>query len=226
MKIGFIKNAFGNMPHAVATEADGKIEVKSITEFGKSIINNFDFDKDNISSTLPEGFVFTGFTEKAIPAEFEQSPDHVKTKSLAYSCSFTAEQIGKKSAVSNISINKFTNSADKLNAISFKASAFKSSSRRGEFLARISSKKILFDQRLARVSNNPKFAFSHLEEEGLKSYFSDGFMRKTAQKTTLNRRAARRARVLSSMNEEEKSKPKKNILSRINTARKDVKNGR
>lgn len=223
MRIGFVKDAFGGMPHVMATDNDGRIEVKSITEYGKSIVNDFRFDSDNISATIPDGFVFTGFFEKSSVSGIGDNERKIRQKSFAYTGSFTSNSTIKARAVSGVLIAKFSGSLNKLNAIAFKAAVFKNSAKRGDFLSRINKGKVLFDERLARVSTNPKFSFSHIEEEIIRDLFGDGFIRKTAEKTKVNRRTARRARLLDNLNDKDKNK---NILSRINKARKDVKNGK
>jgi hypothetical protein len=226
MKIGFVKDAFGGMPHVMATEQNGNIQVKSITEFGKSIINDFDFDSNNISTTIPDGFMFTGFFEKTGKEEAVSSEKKLRQKSFAYAGFFHEKSLSNQKNVSSILINKFSNSVDKINVIAFKAAAFKTSSRRSEFLNRINTGKVLFDQRLGRIVQNPKFSFSHVEEEILRDSFGDGFIRKTAEKTKAKRRLSRRARLLSNLNNEDSYGLGKTTLSRINKARKDVKNGR
>lgn len=226
MKIGFVKDAFGGVPHVMATENDGHIEVKSITEYGKSIINDFDFDSKNISRTIPDGFIFTGFFEKTSASSESKTETKLREKSFSYVGSFESQMPTKGRTVSNAVISKFSTSVNKLNAVAFKASAFKNSTKRSEFLNRINSGKVLFDQRLARIAKNPKFAFSHVEEEIIRDSFGDGFIRKAAEKGKSNRRVSRRARVLANLNDEKSSSTKKNILLRIDKARKDVKNGR
>lgn len=226
MKIGFVKDAFGGMPHVMATEQNGKVQVKSITEFGKSIINDFDFDSSNISATIPDGFMFTGFFEKVGTEENLSSEKKVRQKSFIYSGSFSEKSLRKEKTVSSVLMNRFSNSIDKINVIAFKAAAFKNSSKKSEFLNRINTGKVLFDQRLGRVVQNPKFSFSHVEEEILRDSFGDGFIRKTAEKTKAKRRVSRRARLLSNLNNEDTSASNKTTLSRIEKARKDVKNGR
>ena len=226
MKIGFVKDAFGGMPHVMATEQNGNIKVKSITEFGKSIINDFDFDSNNISMTIPDGFMFTGFFEKTGKEELSNSEKKLRQKSFVYSGSFNEKSLQKENTVSSVLINRFSNSINKINVIAFKAATFKNSSKRSEFLNRINTGKVLFDQRLGRIVQNPKFSFSHVEEEILRDSFGDGFIRKTAEKTKAKRRVSRRARILSNLNDVDDSGSNKTILSRIDKARKDVKNGR
>lgn len=226
MKIGFVKDAFGGMPHVMATEQNGNVQVKSITEFGKSIINDFDFDSNNISMTIPDGFMFTGFFEKTGKEESSISEKKLRQKSFVYSGSFNEKSSQKEKTVSSALINKFSSSIDRINVIAFKAAAFKNSSKRSEFLNRINTGKVLFDQRLGRIVQNPKFSFSHVEEEILRDSFGDSFIRKTAEKTKAKRRVSRRARLLSNLNDEDASGSNKTTLSRIEKARKDVKNGR
>jgi hypothetical protein len=226
MKIGFVKDAFGGMPHVMATEQNGNIQVKSITEFGKSIINDFDFDSNNISTTIPDGFMFTGFFDKTGKEETLSSEKKLRQKSFVYAGFFHEKSLSNQKNVSSILINKFSNSVDKINAIAFKAAAFKTSSRRSEFLNRVNTGKVLFDQPLGRIVQNPKFSFSHVEEEILRDSFGDGFIRKTAKKTKAKRRLSRRARLLSNLNNEDSYGSGKTTLSRIDKARKDVKNGR
>lgn len=226
MKIGFVKDAFGGIPHVMATEENGRIEVKSITEYGKSIINDFDFDSKNISTTIPDGFIFTGFFEKSTIEQESKQEQKFREKSFSYVGSFETQTPTRNSTVSSTAISKFSSSINRINAIAFKASAFKNSTKRSEFLNRINNGKVLFDERLARIAKNPKFSFSHVEEEIVRDSFGDGFIRKTAEKPKGNRRVARRARVLTDLNDEKNLNTKKTILSRIDKARKDIKNGR
>lgn len=226
MRIGFVKDAFGGMPHVMATDNDGSIEVKSITEYGKSIVNDLKFDPDKISTTIPDGFIFTGFFEKNGVEKSANSEKKFREKSFLYVDSFGRKSPSKSNNISNALIAKFSNSADKINAVVFKAAAFKNSAKRGELLNRINSGKVLFDQRMARVKQNPKFSFSHIEEEIIRDSFGDGFIRKTAQKTKTKRRVARRASVLMKLNENQNAGTENNIMSRMDKARKDVKNGR
>lgn len=226
MRIGFVKDAFGGVPHVMATDNNGRIEVKSITEYGKSIINDFNFDSADISKTIPDGFMFTGFFEKNGVEESVKPEKKFREKSFLYVDSFGKKSPSRKHNISNALIAKFSNSTDKINAVMFKAAAFKNSAKRSELLNRINSGKVLFDQRIARVKQNPKFSFSHIEEEIIRDSFGDGFIRKTAQKTKTKRRVARRASALMKLNDNQDAGIEKNILLRMDKARKDVKNGR
>ena len=230
MKIGFVKDAFGGMPHVMATIDNGRVEVKSITEFGKSIIADFDFDRENIARTIPVGFVFTGFVEKAISAQDSQIEVQTRQKSYTYSDSTRVAKAGGRISAANTSLSKFKNSGDKINAIAFKAKIFNTSSRRGEFFQRITSGKVLFNQRLAKISLNPKFAFSHVEHEAVRDSFGDGFIRKAADKdygrAGENRRVLRRSRALTNLGGEETAFNGKSVLSRMDMARKDIKHAR
>lgn len=226
MKIGFVKDAFGGIPHLIATNNDGNIEVKSITEYGKSIINNFDFDINNISQTVPDGFIFTGFFEKNLQNESTEIEKKITKKSFAYSGSLSKNVTKTKIFATNTLINRFSNPINKVNVIDFKAAAFKNSNKKSDFLNRVNLGKVIFDQRLARIGINPKFSFSHVEEEILRDSYGDGFIRKTVEKMHKNRRVSRRLRSLSSIEEIEISPTKNSVISRIDKARKDVKNGK
>lgn len=230
MAIGFIKDAFSGIPHVMASTDGNEIKLKSITEFGKSIISDFNFDKNDIAHTVPIGFMFTGF----ISEKQEISPKKIVTidaaKNLVHAGSTKNILVRSKVNAIDLEINKFKNSLNKLNAVAFKASAFKTSQRKSEFIRRAKSGKVIFNERLSQIEINPKFVFSHIEKELLTNEFSQGFMRKTADriapKKGTNRRVMRRAKILTEITSESAPKKKKPISERIDKARKQVKYGR
>jgi hypothetical protein len=80
------------------------------------------------------------------------------------------------------------------------------------------SKVMISETNLVKITlGNPKELDLHV---------LDGFIRKTAKKTKAKRRVSRRARLLSNLNNEDSYGSGKTTLSRIDKARKDVKNGR
>lgn len=227
MKIGFIKDAFGGIPHVMATMSGDEIELKTITEFGKSIVSDFDFDVKDIANTIPVGFMFTGFIGEK--AENNVAP-HVSSKTFSYVGSVKENFVPNPRNAIGVSISKFSNTIDKINAVSFKASAFKTATRKSEFQRRINSGKVIFDEQLRKTALNPKFAFSHVENELLHGSFSEGFIRRTAEKTAKpkaeKRRAARRSRALEELSSGDEKTKKMSFLARIEKAKKEVKNGR
>jgi hypothetical protein len=230
MKIGFVKDAFSGMPHVMASKNGDKIEVKSITEYGKSIVADFDFDVKDISNTIPVGFIFTGFVSQSNKTDDLKIEKIVNKKDLKLSESFKSYSSKKKPNPTSVAINKFSVAMDKINAIEFKATAFKNSTKKSEFLRRINSKKVLFDERIRAIAKNPKFVFSEVEKDLIQSEFTNGFIRKAANKTTSskpkNRRMSRRAEALESLSSESEMNPKSRIALRMQKARRDVKRGR
>jgi hypothetical protein len=230
MKIGFVKDAFSGMPHVMASKNGEKIEVKSITEYGKSIVADFNFDVKNISNTIPVGFIFTGFVSQPHETDDLRIEKIVAKKDLRLSGSFKNDSSNKKPNATSVAISKFSVAIDKINAVEFKATAFKNSTKKSEFLRRINSKKVLFDERLRTIVKNPRFAFSEVEKDLIHSQFTDGFIRKAADKDMSkkpkNRRMSRRAEALENLSSESEMNPKSRIALRMQKARKDVKRGR
>lgn len=229
MKAGFIKDAFSGMPHVMAFLEHDDVKLKSITEFGKSIITDFNFNKKDISNTIPVGFIFTGFITES-DSEKVETKINAKNDKLAYVSSQKNVILRSKINARDTNIKKFNSAIDKLNAISFKAEAFRHSTKKSEFLRRVNSGKVVFDECFAKIDINPKFAFSHVEKELISNTFGSGFIRKSADKDMMrgpkNRRVLRRARVLTDLSKESQPKSKNNISVRIENARKQVKNGR
>jgi hypothetical protein len=230
VKIGFIKDAFSGMPHVMASTDGNKVEVKSITEYGKSIISDFNFDVKNISNTIPVGFVFTGFVSEKTNNDLVNTENVASQKSFTFSSSIKNSFTEKKPNITGVSINRFKNILDKANAVEFKVSAFKNATRKSEFLRRVGSGKVIFNQQLRKVYANPKFAFSEVEEDLIRGAFTEGFIRKSADKTAAvkpkNRRTARRAETLEMLSSGSKPKQKETLISRMQKAKRDVKNGR
>jgi hypothetical protein len=230
MKIGFIKDVFSGMPHVVASMENEVIHVKSITEFGKSIIEDFDFDKKDIGATVPVGCVFTGFFADNNTLQVLQKETRVKQENFAYVGKSIKGTSRRKINAIGLEMNKFTNGINKINVIAFKAESFKNSVRRSTFIRRIHSGKIIFNEKMGRIELNPKFAFSGIEKEILNSSFGKSFIRKSADKQIMQssdkRRVARRAKVLLELSGGERSHEKQQISERIDKARRQVKNGK
>lgn len=230
MKIGFIKDVFSGMPHVMASMENEVIHVKSITEFGKSIIDEFDFDEKNISANVPVGCVFTGFFADKNNLQVPEKETQVKQENFAYAGKSINDISHRKINAIGLEMNKFTNSTNKINAIAFKAESFKNSVRRSNFIRRMHSGKIIFNEKMGRIELNPKFAFSSIEKEVLNSSFGKSFIRKSADKEIMQssdkRRVARRAKVLLGLAGGDRSHEKQQISERIDKARRQVKNGK
>lgn len=230
MKIGFIKDVFGSVPHVAAFDNEGTIEVKSITSFGERIVSDPRFNTNNIKSSLPDGFVFTGFFEKADDTDAGESN---KIKKVANHRFVGSTRIGssvKNSYVITGSISEFKNAINKLNAIAFKAAKFKNLTKRGELLRRLDSQKTNIDLRSRRLSSNKKNLFSDIQENQIKADFGDGFVRKSVQKISISvpsgRRAERRSKALSEMASQSRVNRKSPLYLRIEKTREEVRHGR
>lgn len=230
MKIGFIKDVFSGMPHVVASMENEVVHVKSITEFGKSIIEDFDFDEKNISATVPVGCVFTGFFADKNNLQVPEKETRVKQENFTYAGKSINDISLRKINAIGLEMKKFTNSINKINVIAFKAESFKNSLRRSTFIRKTHGGKIIFNQKIGRIELNPKFAFSGIEKEILNSSFGKSFIRKSADKQIMQssdkRRVARRAKVLLELSGGERSHEKQQISERIDKARRQVKNGK
>lgn len=230
MKIGFIKDVFGSVPHVAAFDNEGTIEVKSITSFGERIVTDPRFDKLNIKKSLPDGFVFTGFFQKSDESSsFEQG----KTENNIYQCFAGSRRIGssvKGLKVLTLSISDFKDATNKLNAVAFKASKFKNLTKRGELSRRLDSQKTNIDLRSRKLFSNKKNLFSEIQEKQIRADFGDGFVRKSVQKlsidTPLCRRTERRSKVLAEMASQSRVNRQSPLYLRIEKTREEVLHGR
>lgn len=228
MKVGFVKDAFRGMPHVMATISNNEIQVKSITEFGKSIISETSFRANDIANTIPAGFVFTGFSEKSVVLDSETKIAAVDTPVFSYSGSVSNVVSNQKLRASSLSLSKFAKPHAKINAVAFKAGAFKNSSKKSELLRKIASGKVIFNDSLGKVLVNSKNPLGHIEYDLIKSSFSDSFIRKTVEKTftfTTSRRAARRAKALLG-DRSPRTATGEPLMARVSVARKQIRHGR
>jgi hypothetical protein len=230
MKIGFIKDVFGGMPHVVATSNNEKIQVKAITEYGKSIVSDFNFDVYNIKSTVPDGFLFTGFFENSEIVEDEPVSKAIEKKSYRYISTVKNERSSNRDPIENTPIRSFSSAVNKLNAISFKTSNFKNLKKKSEFKRRIKSGKVFFDEKSRAVKSHPKAQFGQIETELIYGQFGQGFIRKTANRktaeTSSSRRLARRAKTLESITRESMASQKESISARVSYTRNEIKHAR
>lgn len=229
MKIGFVKEVFGSVPHIAAFENNGKIEVKSITSFGETIINDFDFDKQNIGSSIPAGFMFTGFFENPESSSEKQIAKSQPLGSLVFSKSVVKNTTSSKSPIFGIGISKFKHSSNKVNAVSFKASRFRNLTKRGELVRRIDGRKTALDSRLRKITSNRNNEFSEIAEIQMRADFTDGFIRKSFEKIALDkkvsRRIDRRSKTLENLASTSRVDRNSTLSLRIERTRKEVKRG-
>lgn len=230
MKIGFIKDVFGGMPHVMATSNNEKIQVKAITEYGKSIVFDFNFDAYNIKSTMPDGFIFTGFFENSEMVEHEPASKAVEKKSYRYVATVKNNRGSNRDPIENTPIRAFSSVVNKLNAISFKTSNFKNLKKKSEFKRRIKSGKVFFDEKSRALKSHPKAQFGQIETELIYGQFGQGFIRRTAKRKTADisssRRLSRRAKTLENITRESMAGKKESISAQVSYARNEIKNAR
>jgi hypothetical protein len=230
MKIGFIKDVFGGMPHVMATSNNEKIQVKAITEYGKSIVSDFKFDIHDIKSTVPDGFIFTGFFENSKTTEDEPVSKTIEKKSYRYVATVNNSKNSNQDPIENTPIRAFSSAINKLNAISFKTSNFKNLKKRSEFKRRIKSGKVFFDEKSRAIKSHPKAQFGKIETELIYGQFGQGFIRRTAKRktadTSSSRRLARRTKTLESITRESMTGQKESISALVSHARNEIKNAR
>lgn len=230
MKIGFVKDVFGGMPHVMATSNNEKIQVKAITEYGKSIVSNFNFDVHNIKSTVPDGFIFTGFFENGESEEEQPVTAVIEKKSYRYVATVKNDTKSNRDPIEDAPIRSFSSVVNKLNAISFKTSNFKKLNKKSEFKRRIKSGKVFFDEKSRSIKSHPKSQFGKIETELIYGQFGQGFIRRAAERksadTFLGRRLSRRAKTLESITRESMNNESDSISTRVVHARNEIRHAR
>lgn len=230
MKIGFIKDVFGRMPHVMATSNNNKIQVKAITEYGKSIVSDFNFDVQDIKSTIPDGFIFTGFFENGESEEDKPAAVVIEKKSYRYVNTVTNDRNLNRDPIENAPIKSFSSIVNKLNAISFKTSNFRNLKKKSELKRRIKSGKVFFDEKSRSVKSHPKAKFGKIEAELIYGQFGQGFIRRTAERktadTSLGRRLLRRANTLENITRKSNPHEADSISTRFFYARNEIRNAR
>ena len=230
MKIGFVKDVFGGMPHVMATSRDKKIEVKAITEYGKSIVSDFNFDVYDIKSTVPDGFIFTGFFENGESEEVQPAVSVVEKKSYRYVATVKNDRSSNSESIEDMPIRAFSSVINKLNAISFKTSNFKKLNKKSEFKRRIKSGKVFFDEESRSIKSHPKARFGKIETDLIYGQFGQGFIRRAAGRKTADtpssRRLVRRTKTLGNITRESMSSKSDSISARVVHARNEIRHAR
>lgn len=62
-KISMVKDVFSNTPHIIAISENDVVKMKALSEFGKSIMEDFNYEDGYSAAQTPDGFVKTEFKE-------------------------------------------------------------------------------------------------------------------------------------------------------------------
>lgn len=218
IRVGFLKEVFRGSPHIVALEKDGFIHIKTLSEFGKQIVDDgFEFVNE-IPTGIPDGFIFTGFAAttssydgliKTAFGEMETKQLHVihdatKQRPFSSRTRFNASRMQSKQ-IALKPISKTYSTSEKLSAISFKARAFDKSLKRTKLSQNIKAGIVAIDELRCSLKAIPTSQFSHQIVQLVNTKYGHGFIRKTvllSKKTMDNnssssRRTLRRAESLS-----------------------------
>jgi hypothetical protein len=217
-RISIIKDALRNMPHAIAIDDDSKFIVKSLTEFGNSLIDGVVSRESYATKSLPAGFVATDFKEinssvqRIVDGINFDSPEVIvpstpivtSQKKILNASRFPSEtKTNGFRSPSSRGIDKFKSPIEKINIVDFKARLFSSSSRRSEVFSSIkNNQKIGFDKKsgqlISREANSlASIAINRIVERiGQKAIVRAHVAEKTANPESPSRRANRHAEFL------------------------------
>jgi hypothetical protein len=227
-EVAIIKDVFRNTPQVLIIRDGETVKTKSLTAYGSEIIKNMIVTTDLSDIATPDGFICTGFKQMtpAIQRLIEPiSYPEIETKSLESAISSKIEKIHGKSfigrttqgssrknySVTGTEIYKFIDIRSKVTAINFKANRFRLRSKISTVISPIKAGSFGFDadKSIFTATGNPLSAFA-AEKAELKVGESTmrRFMATNADNYggKKNRRAARRAKILSGpMMSDEKS---------------------
>lgn len=150
--VSIIKDVLRNTPHAIAVDDGDKFAVKSLTEFGASLIDGVFSRNSYASKNLPAGFVATEFKQANDSVQrildginFEDSVVDVvahKENQIQKKMHHTDRRSNKTStntfrSPSSRGLDKFKTPLEKINIVDFKARLFASASKNSEGLSAI-----------------------------------------------------------------------------------------
>jgi hypothetical protein len=203
------------MPHAIAVDDGQKFMVKSLTEFGGSLIAGVNSKSSYMQNQLPAGFVATDFKEATAAVQkiadgisFESSEiistssslSETQKKIINGTRKLSKEKSGGLRSPSSRALDKFKSPIEKLNIVDFKARLFSSSTRRSEGFSSIKNNRdIGFDKKsgqlIARDANSlASVAINRIVERiGQKSVLRLHVASKSSMPESSSRRANRHA---------------------------------
>lgn len=216
-EIAIIKDLFRNSPQVILVKEDNSIKMKPVTSYGEEIIKKIRHSGSSVDDGLPEGFVFTGFKKSSSHMEslIKKIDDSwldassstsniakiVSTKQArVFSNRHIFEKTLKTPAGQIPTIDSFSNSAQKLNAVDYRAVCFKASSRISSAINPIKRGTIGFDFTKNRFTPRRGDSISEFSAEKAESSVGTGSMRRFFAKniqhksSTSTRRAQRRAK--------------------------------
>jgi hypothetical protein len=178
-KISIVKDVFTNTPHVMAISSDEEIKIKAITEYGKLIIKEYNYQNGYINAGVPDGFVKTDFKqltpnmEKMFSAAFDeigwntQKVNEMTTKIINYqkTKSFISRNANiRKSnsfkSPSSRSLFKFKNKINKINILNYKAKTFKDNNTTSALVEKIKSRELAFDRKTNTIAAKKNDLFS------------------------------------------------------------------
>lgn len=163
-EISIVKDVFTNTPHVIAISSGEEIKIKAITEYGKLIIKEYNYQNEYPNAQTPDGFIKTDFKqltpnmEKMFSAAFDEIGwntqkvneittkiiNHQKTKSLISRNSNIKKSNSFKSPSSR-SLFKFKNKLNKINILNYKAKTFKDNATTSTLVEKVKSRDLAFD---------------------------------------------------------------------------------
>lgn len=232
MNVGFIKEVFSNMPHAMIIKTENGAAFKSITEYGKSIEKSINIKAGSIDEQLPIGFSFTGFIENSSNlktlmnnhfADEMSEVDKIITKTQKTKFS-ERKIIFKENTHSSITSSKIPNNLSLIqrnNAIRFKVKAFIAIKKKAGIGASLRSGHVSIDQFSRNMQAKKDSVFAEILIDSMKAKYGKSMLRKTLSSGQIvpsgnqSRRAMRRSRSLAPVNNSVKHA---NVATRINVA--------
>lgn len=217
MEVGFIKEVFRDIPHAIATRDVDGIRIKGLTEYGKTLASELNQAQSSLHDSIPVGFVFTGFLSQTTISndvksliDVGNSAATTQQRSIKLLTSVKTQRIitnSKKSRQFNASViplGKIKSIKNKTNAVSFKANAFLVNKKRSALAQKVKAGQIGINTELGTIKEMPFNQFSSQYVEETIGRYGNSFVRKAVSiKSNSNeqigsRRANRRAKSLSS----------------------------
>jgi len=232
-KISIVKDVFTNTPHIIAVSDNDSVKVKALTEYGKSIIEDYKFVNGYTKAAIPDGFVKTEFKElspqmqEMFDAAFSQVGwnneqinkitnkvvNQQKVKSFLDRTSNENRRNHFKNPSSR-SLFRFRDKANKINILNYKAKTFKDNSTTSSLVEKVKSHELAFDIKYSVMlakNNNPLSSYrleTIIQDSKNVRLLRRGVDSETKQDALIfkgkKRRVVRRASVLSSPEEKEK----------------------
>lgn len=145
--VSIIKDVLRNTPHAIAVDEGDKFFIKSLTEFGNSLVDGVSSRQQYTQKQLPAGFLATDFKQASAAVQTILNGIHFSDEEInIVSASIKNQQKKMHHTVrelseiksdgfrspSSRSLNKFKSPIEKMNIVDFKARLFSSSAKRSE----------------------------------------------------------------------------------------------